>query len=368
MLFADPKVGDSTGDGSEQNPFGSLAAALAAVRSGRKARGLNATALSEADRAYIVLRAGTFFLGAAEHGTLQLGAADSFVTFQAHPTEDVIISGGVPLGGLSWESVPDAIPTRELYEYRSGKLADGFDVAPPAVMTIEEAKAKCSSLPACAAISYPEAVSPTNTSVVKASFKHEVFWEAGGGWSTLVRNIGYEPSAPAARNLYRADVSAIGLRQPIDSLRVGGRRAVRARYPNVKSVEQLGGMQIKALSWTPQSALNLSKAANFTFEPDAPRRNDTAQGFFQSFKIGVGGDCARRFTPQAGYWCSEDSQGGGPGPYSAPVGRGIEPPGDVSLCRAPSPRLGCPPPRLSSRLEGLYHSPPDLAGGHGRHK
>ena len=27
-----------------------------------------------------------------------------------------------------------------------------------------------------------------------------------------------------------------------------------------------------------------------------------------------------RFTPKASYWCSKDSQGGGPGPYSAPVG------------------------------------------------
>ena len=59
-----------------------------------------------------------------------------------------------------------------------------------------------------------------------------------------------EPTAE--RNLYRADVSSIGLQRPIDSLRVGGKRAILARYPNVKTVEQLGAMQIKALHWVPQ--------------------------------------------------------------------------------------------------------------------
>lgn len=39
----------------------------------------------------------------------------------------------------------------------------------------------------------------------------------------------------------------------------------------------------------------------------------------QTFRIGVGGDCAFRFTPQASYWCADNSQGGGPGPYQAPV-------------------------------------------------
>ena len=34
----------------------------------------------------------------------------------------------------------------------------------------------------------------------------------------------------------------------------------------------------------------------------------------------MGGDCAFRFTPQAGYWCASGTQGGGPGPYQAPVG------------------------------------------------
>jgi hypothetical protein len=120
---------------------------------------------------------------------------------------------------------------------------------------------------------------------VPAKFKHEVFWTKGDGWSTLVRNVepeprsqslvhttsgaalltwqvrnvGYEPHAQTS--LYSASLKGLAhtLSKPIDSLRVHGVRAVRARYPNVKSVEQMGAMQIDAVSWVPQSSLNLTK-------------------------------------------------------------------------------------------------------------
>jgi hypothetical protein len=52
-------------------------------------------------------------------------------------------------------------------------------------------------------------------------------------------------------------------------------------------------------------------------------RDDRAQ-LCSRFKLGVGGACADHplhpFTPAAAYWCAADTQGGGPGPYEAPVG------------------------------------------------
>ena len=75
-----------------------------------------------------------------------------------------------------------------------------------------------------------------------------------------------EPTAE--RNLYRADLSSVGLQRPIDSLRVSGQRAVLARYPNVKTVEQLGAMQIKALHWVPQvSVVNFLGLALILISP-----------------------------------------------------------------------------------------------------
>ena len=152
VIFVDPTRGDDAGgDGSLNRPLASLHTAVGAVRAFRAERVRGR--LSEMDRAVLVLRAGTFYLGAS--GSLQLGPADSFLTLQAHPDdEEVVISGGVPLEGLDWKAMPDAIPKRALYEYRSGMLGEGFDAASPVVMTVADGQAMCSSMPTCAGITY----------------------------------------------------------------------------------------------------------------------------------------------------------------------------------------------------------------------
>jgi hypothetical protein len=163
VLFADPgtRGDDVNGDGSESRPFASVARSLRAVRDFRLAR-RDAATLTESDRAHLVLRAGTFHIGA----TLQLTAADSFLTVQAYPNEDVMVSGAAALTGLEWQHVPAAIPARPSYEYRSGMLVAGFDVAPAKVMTLAEGEAACSAMPACAAITYHDA-SPAPTAALK---------------------------------------------------------------------------------------------------------------------------------------------------------------------------------------------------------
>jgi hypothetical protein len=161
---------------------------LAAVRTFRAGR--DAASLAETDRAYLMLRAGTFYLGSSGAGTLHLGASDSFLTVQAYPEEDVTISGGTPLLGLQWEMVPDALPKRTVYEFRNGGLEDGFDAAPPEMLTVAEAQAKCSAMPTCAAFTFITSVSPPGVEKVKVSFKHEVFWNPSAAGSTYVRNVG----------------------------------------------------------------------------------------------------------------------------------------------------------------------------------
>jgi len=189
VLFADAVRGsDADGDGSEAKPFASLHRGLAAVRTFRAGR--DAASLAETDRAYLMLRAGTFYLGSSGAGTLHLGASDSFLTVQAYPEEDVTISGGTPLLGLQWEMVPDALPKRSVYEFRNGGLEDGFDAAPPEMLTVAEAQAKCSAMPTCAAFTFITSVSPPGVEKVKVSFKHEVFWNPSAAGSTYVRNVG----------------------------------------------------------------------------------------------------------------------------------------------------------------------------------
>jgi hypothetical protein len=264
--------------------------------------------------ATIVLRAGTFYLGAS--GPLELGPADSNTVFQSYPGEEAVISGGVPLSGISWQ--PATPPHRSPYEYRAGVLAEGFDVAPGGSYTLQEAQALCTSIPACAGFSYDSA-NPAPPGAVSVAFKYAVFYARGAGSSVYVKNAGYVPGAVPA--LYAANVSGVkGLGADVAGLRVNGLRSIRARYPNAGTAEQLGAMQIIADAWTPQP---FGTEANYTFNPPSPSRNDSADGYFQTFRLGVGGPCAVRFTPQASYWCAEGTQGGGPGPYQAPVGMSV---------------------------------------------
>ncbi len=317
VVFVSPVHGcDVKGTGSAAAPLRTLQAALAAVRAARAARGLTAAA---APQAFLVLRAGTFYLPA----TLALTREDSHVTFQAYPGESVFLSGGVSLGAVSWTAATP--PARAVWEYREGVLASGFDVLPPASMTPAAAQTLCAATPACAAVAYAGPPSPSGA--VTVSFKHKVFYALGKGNSVWVLNRGY---LPGAANLWVADLSAFELTD-FDGVRVNGARAVRARYPNAIVAEDIDGMQIVADSWTKQP---FPKTPDSTFNPPTPSRNDSAQGFFQTFRLGVGGPCASRFTPAASYWCGDGSQGGGPGPYSAPVGL-ISNNGSTSLPHTP---------------------------------
>ena len=51
----------------------------------------------------------------------------------------------------------------------------------------------------------------------------------------------------------------------------------------------------------------MAKTAEYTYNPTQPSRMDTIVDkkqnteFFSTFKLGVRGPCARRFTPQASY-------------------------------------------------------------------
>jgi len=245
--------------------------------------------------------------------TLTLTREDSNVHFQAYPGEEVFISGGMPISGVTWTA--EAPPSYPAWEYRAGVLADGFDVLPPQTLTPAAAQALCVATPACTSLAYSGPKSPSGT--VMVSFKHKSFFALGAG-NVWILNRGL---LPGAANLYSADLSELDLSSDIDGLRVGGVRSIRARYPNAVTVEDMDAMQLIASHWTPQP---MPKTSDYTVELP-PFRNDTIPDgkgvpYFTSFRLGVGGGCAQRFTPAASYWCSNYSQGGGPGPYSAPVG------------------------------------------------
>ena len=101
----------------------------------------------------------------------------------------------------------------------------------------------------------------------------------------------------------------------VEALRVAGRRAIRALYPN--HVPELGfGSELQANKWF-QLAMPMSNITEIW--PAVPLQRETAnesavcneqqgghgqfcQPFFQRFHLGVNGVCDN-FDPPAGYWC-----------------------------------------------------------------
>ena len=87
-VYADPMHGDdTTGTGSLEKPFKSIARALAATRD------------SSGNEDTIVLRGGVFY----NTSTQVLTRGDSGLTIQAYPGEEPWVSGGILLEGLQWQ-------------------------------------------------------------------------------------------------------------------------------------------------------------------------------------------------------------------------------------------------------------------------
>jgi hypothetical protein len=127
-FYVDPAAGNDGGAGTRAAPFKTLPRAVAATRAG----GTRAPGAA----ACIVLRPGVHFLGA----TVELGAADSglVVTALAGDPAPAWVSGGVPLGPMSWAphdtvgqnniyvaDVPEAVPVSAMPGLQT--LAAGAD-------------------------------------------------------------------------------------------------------------------------------------------------------------------------------------------------------------------------------------------------
>ena len=124
----------------------------------------------------------------------------------------------------------------------------------------------------------------------------------------------FEPASTP--NVWAADLSSLGV-AAVAGLRdysqgVGGRRMIRARYPN--GDPEVGfGSSLRATSWTaPRGALQPA----VEFRPAAPLRNSSDQ--FRVYQAGIGGVCDATFaggaklgfTPPISYWCGLRGGGG----------------------------------------------------------
>lgn len=202
---------------------------------------------------------------------LQLDARDSSLIFESDDEGSVAwISGAVLLNTTSWQR--EERPLRPPYEMRRGSLNGSgdskFDVIGPGMFSLADAQSACDSVSSCAGFD----MNTTNPGALAwTTFKWATFWvPADATHVSYFKNFGYGEKDPPAQ-LFSTKVNMAG--RDIQSIRLpGGRRGIRARYPNVRTAELLGAMQVLATSWTPQEA---PPVADYTFSPKWPLRNDT---------------------------------------------------------------------------------------------
>jgi len=75
-----------------------------------------------------------------------------------------------------------------------------------------------------------------------------------------------------------------------------------------------GALPNNGCRWTAQQT---ARTPDIQIDLPTPVRN-TSVSMFQTFTAGIGGTCDR-FQPAAGYWCSENVEGGGAQIYFAPI-------------------------------------------------
>ena len=90
-----------------------------------------------------------------------------------------------------------------------------------------------------------------------------------------------------------------------DGLRVNGKRGIRARYPNVESMEVYPpgfGSNITAQTYLPR-IYGKSPEPEIFYQPDEFVRNDSVGNDFFYYTLGIGGQSCFNFIPNGAYWC-----------------------------------------------------------------
>jgi len=327
-VYADAKHGSDSNSGSENSPVKTLPIALKLSRNAGKGNART-----------IVLREGYYFLSQA----LELTSDDSGLTVQNYAGERADIAGAAPLD-LDWQpyNVSDAA-TGGFYEedhpeyYREPAYgAGGSWVQSPNTDAMQFAPAGATSLYGKVK-SADDCESACQSNYTKAQggaagiactiwtfhngggdcyFRTDNVWKPVQEYSEVSGRYLPPPPPPPPANVWKAAVptSAV-LPSGVMGIRLSGARSVRARYPNNPSPERLGfGSLLTAQKWLDPET---PKQPEIQFEPTYPQRNHS--GMFSEYKLGVGGVC-ERFTPAAGYWCNNDTRGGGAFTWLVPAG------------------------------------------------
>jgi hypothetical protein len=313
-FYVDYNNGNDSNSGNQASPFKTIQKALDSTRSGGS--GGN-----------IILRSGTHYLS----NQLDLTNKDSNTAFSAYPGEEVWLSRGEPLTGIQWkvynQSAANATWTEQdgqnaVYGSPAGTFLNSTQSSWQACQAICQANFKEGG--PCTIWTWHD---PTCT-----GYENQCWFRIDGSYQPTPEAGHYSGfySGSANQNTYTADLSSFhfssiaGLRD--FSVGKGGKRMIRARFPNADPEIHGFGSGLRATSWVAPTG---SLQPVLEFRPLVPNRT-TYGPQFQYHQLGSGGVCDGNFatlpgarlgfSPPTGYWCGNQSEGGGAFTWRTPTG------------------------------------------------
>ena len=248
--FVDAVHGDDSAAGTQAAPFKTIARGLVATRTH-----------TPADPAQLVLRNGNYYLPTTG-GTIELTQADSGLIISGFPDEpSPVISGGVPLAGLTWTRAPPPPPGPNMTAPVTGSLlcappigccVDGAGKSNPGICA---ALAKTPTAAACASLCAGNSTCTGYTwhSNATGAFAEWCYARLDGivacdGEANHVS--GWRPPSTAT-NLWTATLPA-SVDVNFDQLFMNGRRLTRARHPNANPEIELSPVgYMSPVAWAP---------------------------------------------------------------------------------------------------------------------
>ena len=291
-IFVSPTQGNDDNNGTAITPLRTIEAALQLYRQ-RNSNGGS-----------IILMNGDYYLTE----TVKLYPQDSHLKITGNDRKSVRIIGGKEYKFL-WSDYKTVMTAMEIESNVVGDVGEmglsGYGVKiHGATPTPHECRSFCKADAACMSFTW------FDKTVHNVS--HMCYFRIDKQWDPKPR-----PGAVSGKkaSILFSDLSS-QKPTPFTSLFIGGRRAVRARYPNANP--ETTGLHTnptgytKAVKWLPPS--NKSPAREIRIE--SPERNGT---HFPYFQIGIGGP-VDVFTPPESYWGTSSPVGGEAATYTITTG------------------------------------------------
>ena len=308
-VYVDSVRGDDSAGGTLDAPLRTIRAAQSKTRSASGA-------------STIILRGGVYYL----NSTLELTPLDSGLTIQNYDGEEAVVSGATPLGSLEWKPHDirphDQNTTMNIQQDTNcvGKCAKFGDntTACPFYGVTPDAKAcsaACLASDSCIAFTWHAATQPKGSQGWEKQCYLVTKAAPLSCFSETDHTSGVKRSVDGWRNVYVASVPADSFPAAGESftgLRVDGKRAIRARWPNGDPETTLFPDGWQASSGNDWIAPVPPPQPSSPILVTTPNRSDlgpcdSTEGYC-NYITGVGGACAANdfFSPPSGYWCNSN--------------------------------------------------------------